>query len=287
MKIRPGAPYPLGATWDGGGANFAIFSENATSVELCLFNSPTDMVETVRYILPEQTDMVWHGYLPGILPGQLYGYRVHGPYAPEQGHRFNPNKVVFDPYAKAVGRMLQWGDEVYGYRVGDPATDLSFDVRDSAAHAPLAAVIDQAFTWGDDRMPKTPWHKTIIYELHIKGFTKLWKQLPEPLRGTYSALCSEEAIQYLVDLGVTAVEMMPVHHHPSERPLVERGLVNYWGYNTLAFFAPDVRYAMAASPVGTVREFKTSMSSTITPLKELIWARLFRCGESTMRPTTG
>jgi isoamylase len=256
MKIRPGKPYPLGATWDGAGVNFAIFSEHATRVELCLFDSAEATHESVRLALPEQTDMVWHGYLPGVLPGQLYGYRIHGPWEPEAGHRFNPNKVVFDPYAKAVGRATRWGDEMYGYTIGHPDADLHQDERDNAALAPLAAVIDPAFTWGDDRPPRTPWHKTIIYEAHVKGFTRLHPEVPERLRGTYSGLCSDPCLRHFKELGVTAVELMPVHHHAYERHLVERGLSNYWGYNTLAFFAPDVRYSSSGRPTGAVHEFK-------------------------------
>ncbi|HHN72800.1 MAG TPA: glycogen debranching enzyme GlgX, partial [Thermopetrobacter sp.] len=256
MKIRPGSPYPLGATWDGVGVNFAIFSEHATRVELCLFDSVDAERESVRIPLPERTDMVWHGYVPDLIPGQLYGYRVYGPWDPEQGHRFNPNKVVFDPYAKAVGRPLRWADELYGYTYGHPSADLKMDERDNAAWAPLAAVIDPAFTWGDDRRPNTPWHNTVIYEVHVKGFTKLHPEVPELLRGTYSGLASEPAIRHLKELGVTAVELMPVHHHAYERHLVEHNLSNYWGYNTLAFFAPDTRYAAATQPAEAVREFK-------------------------------
>ncbi len=256
MKLRPGKPYPLGATWDGAGVNFALFSEHATRVELCLFDSPEASRESVRISLPEQTDRVWHGYLDGVLPGQLYGYRVHGPWEPEAGHRFNAAKVVLDPYAKAVGRPLRWADELFGYAVGHPEADLHRDDRDNAAFAPLAAVIDPAFTWGDDRPPRTPWHKTVIYEVHVRGFSRLHPEIPEALRGTYSALCSEPAIQHLKELGVTAVELMPVHHHAYERHLAERGLSNYWGYNTLAFFAPDLRYASAPWPGSSVREFK-------------------------------
>src|SRR6188768_3432325 len=257
MKIRPGSPYPLGATWDGSGVNFAIFSEHALKVELCLFDSPDSARESVRITLPEQTDLIWHGYIPGILPGQLYGYRMHGPYAPEHGHRFNPNKVVLEPYARAIGRNIRWSDEVHGYRVKDPKEDLAFDTRDNAPFAMLAAVIDPAFTWGDDRRPRTPWHETVIYELHVKGFTRRHPRLPEAMRGTYAGLGSDEAIHHLKDLGVTAVELMPVHHHAYDRHLVERHLSNYWGYNTSAFFAPDIRYSMSKSSSGTVREFKT------------------------------
>ncbi len=255
MKIWPGRPFPLGATWDGRGVNFALFSEHATAVDLCLFDS-VESVEADRLRLPEHTDQIWHGYLPGILPGQLYGYRVHGAYEPSQGHRFNPNKVVLDPYAKSIGRTISWGDEMYGYRIGHPAGDLSFDDRDNAASALLAAVIDPAFTWGDDRSPRTPWHETVIYELHAKGFTMLQPDVPEPLRGTYAGLASEPVIRHLRQLGVTAVELMPVHHHASDRHLVDRGLSNYWGYNTSAFFAPNIRYAHAAAPTDSVREFK-------------------------------
>jgi len=256
MKIRPGNPYPLGATWDGAGVNFAIFSEHATRVELCLFDSPAAEHESARIPLPEQTDMVWHGYLPGVWPGQLYGYRVHGPWAPLEGHRFNPAKVVLDPYAKAIGRTLRWADELHGHVVGHPNEDLERDERDNAPWAPLAAVIDSSFTWGDDRRPGTAWHKTIIYEAHVKGFSKLHPDVPEPLRGTYSGFCSEAAIQHLKDLGVTAVELMPVHHHAYNRHLVENNLSNYWGYNTLAFFAPETSYGAVAQRVDVVREFK-------------------------------
>ncbi|HXH06259.1 MAG TPA: glycogen debranching protein GlgX, partial [Vicinamibacterales bacterium] len=258
LRVWPGSPYPLGATWDGVGVNFAIFSEHATRVDLCLFDSAEATAESVRIPLPEQTDMVWHGYLPDVRPGQLYGFRVHGPYAPQEGHRFNPAKLLLDPYAKAIGRRMRWHEALFGYPIGHPDADLAMDERDSAPYAPLAAVVDPAFTWGDDRPPRTPWHETIIYELHVKGFTKLNPHIPEPLRGTYLGLATEPAIQYLLDLGVTAVELMPVHHHADEWHLVQRGLVNYWGYNTLAYFAPDVRYA-ATPPerLEAIREFKT------------------------------
>jgi isoamylase len=257
MNLRPGRPYPLGATWDGLGVNFAIFSEHATNVELCLFDSADAIRESHRVALPEQTDQIWHGYIPGILPGQLYGYRVHGPYAPEHGHRFNPHKIVLDPYAKAIGRTIHWEDAMYGYKIGDATRDLSLDTRDNASSCLLAAVIDSAFTWGDDRKPNTPWHETIIYELHVKGFTQQHPGVPEALRGTYAGLASEASIMHLKRLGVTAVELMPVHHHAYDRHLVERGLTNYWGYNSAAFLAPNVRYAAANSATGSVREFKT------------------------------
>lgn len=250
-------PYPLGATWDGRGVNFALFSENATRVELCLFESAEQPYESLRVPLPEQTDRVWHGYFPDIKPGQLYGYRVYGPYEPKTGKRFNPNKVLLDPYAKAIGRDLHWHDSVYGYRIRDPKLDLSFDERDSAPFAPRAQVIDTSFTWGNDQLLKTPFHKTVIYELHVRGFTKLMPGVPDSLRGTYAGLATEAAINHLLKLGVTAVELMPVHHHVDEHNLVRRGLVNYWGYNTIAYFAPDLRYSSNPLPYFAVQEFKS------------------------------
>jgi glycogen operon protein len=234
-----------------------VFSEHATKVELCLFDAPESTREAVRVALPEKTDLIWHGYLPGVLPDQLYGYRIHGPYEPERGHRFNPNKVVLEPYAKAIGRTIKWSDEMHGYRVGSPEEDLTFDDRDNAPYSVLAAVVDPAFTWGGDRQPRTPWHETVIYELHVKGFTRRHPAIPARLQGTYAGLGSEEAIRHIQDLGITAVELMPVHHHAYDRHLVERGLINYWGYNTTAFFAPDIRYSMSPTPSGSVREFKT------------------------------
>ena len=259
MRLWPGRPYPLGATWDGAGVNFALFSEHAVKVELCLFDSIDDRKERHTVHLREQTDMVWHGYLPDVEPGQLYGYRVYGPYDPAQGHRFNPNKIVLDPYAKAIGRDVRWDDSVFGYQVGKD--DLSFDSRDNAAFAPLASVIDTAFTWGDDRPPRTPWHKTLIYEGHVVGLTARHPEVPEDRRGTYAGVTTEPVIQHLLDLGVTAVELLPVHYHLNDRQLVERGLTNYWGYNTLNFFAPHVAYASRASPRKSVAEFKSMVRS--------------------------
>jgi glycogen operon protein len=256
MRVWPGRPYPLGATWDGAGVNFALFSENARVVELCLFDGPDATKDSCRIQLREQTDQVWHVYLPDVLPGQLYGYRVYGNYEPAQGHRFNSNKIQLDPYAKAIGRDVRWDDSLFGYKLGDPNADLSLDDRDSAAFAPLACVIDTAFTWGDDRPPRTPWHKTLIYELHVKGMTKLHPDVPEKLRGTYNGLASEAVIRHLTELGVTAVELMPVHHHIDDRHLEEKGRANYWGYNTLGFFAPDLRYATAQEPLQAVQQFK-------------------------------
>jgi glycogen operon protein len=234
--------------------NFAIFSEHGTRVELCLFDSLDAESEALTIPLTEQTDMVWHGYLPDVLPGQLYGYRIHGPYAPHQGLRFNPNKLVLDPYAKVIGRTVRWNDSLFGFRMG--TDDTTFDKRDSAPYAPLSAVVDTAFTWGDDRPLRTPWHRTLIYELHVKGFSRLNPLVPEPLRGTYLGLASEASIKHLTALGVTAVELMPVHHHTDEWHVAQRGLRNYWGYNTLSYFAPDIRYSSSSSPMEAVREFK-------------------------------
>src|SRR3984885_11110778 len=256
MRVWPGRPYPLGATWNGSGVNFAIFSEHATKIELCLFNDADDKKESQRIELKEQTDLVWHCYLPEIVPGQIYGYRVYGPYEPDKGHRFNPNKILLDPYAKAIARDTKWADELFGYKLDDPNADLSFDERDSAEFAPLACVVDTAFVWGDDKPPQVPAHKSLIYELHVKGFTKLHPEVPEELRGTYAGLGTEPVLDHLKSLGVTAVELLPVHHHVDERHLLEKKLKNYWGYNSLAFFAPDSRYVATHFEQQPVQHFK-------------------------------
>lgn len=256
FRVWPGRPSPLGAFWDGQGVNFALFSENAAKVELCFFESVNSTKEFCRILMPEYTDRIWHCYIPDAGPGELYGYRVYGPYRPDAGHRFNPNKVVLDPYAKAIGRRVKWSDEMFGYEIGNPRQDLSFDRRDNAAFAPLGVVIDQSFDWKTDTLLRIPWHRLIIYELHIKGFTRLHPQVPRELKGTYAAMASEPVIRYLKDLGVTAVELLPVHHHIDDRHLVEKGLANYWGYNTLSFFAPDSRYVSSAAAQDGVNEFK-------------------------------
>ena len=256
MRVWPGDPYPLGATWTGVGVNFALFSAHATTVELCLFDSPDASKERTRIELTEQTDETWHAFLPDARPNQLYGYRVHGRYEPAAGHRFNPNKVVLDPYAKSVARTIRWADEMFGYTVGHPDADLSFDQRDNGAYAPIAAVVDPAFTWGNDRPPRTPWHDTVIYEMHVRGFSIRHPDIPEPLRGTYEALTTEAALEHLTKLGVTAVELMPIHHHARDRYLEEKGLTNYWGYNSYGYFAPERRFAASKTPAGAVREFK-------------------------------
>lgn len=256
FTLWPGRPYPLGATWDGEGVNFALFSEHAEKVELCLFD-PHSLREVERIALTEQTDRVWHGYLPQARPGLLYGYRVSGPYLPEQGHRFNPNKLLLDPYAKAIVGKLRWSDAHFGYKVGHRKEDLSFDRRDNAFGMPKCKVIDPAFTWGDDRPPRTPWHETVIYELHLKGFTELHPDISPHLRGTYGALATPPVIEHLKKLGVTAVELMPVHAFIDDRHLLEKGLKNYWGYNSIGYFAPDMRY----SATGSIKEFKTMVKT--------------------------
>ncbi|HZL34732.1 MAG TPA: glycogen debranching protein GlgX [Tepidisphaeraceae bacterium] len=253
-RIWPGKPYPLGATWDGAGVNFAIFSEHAAKVEICLFDSAENDHETECLRLPECTDMVWHGYFPDLEPGQLYGFRVHGPYDPGKGHRFNPNKVVLDPYAKGIGRDVRWDDALFGYQVG--SDDLTFDTRDNGAFCPLASVIDSAFTWGDDKPLRTPWHKTLIYEGHVRGLTMRHPGVSERQRGTYAGIASEAMIQHMLSLGVTAIELLPVHYHLNDRHLVETGMTNYWGYNTLGFFASHLDYASKYSPRHSVQEFK-------------------------------
>jgi glycogen operon protein len=256
MRIWPGHPHPLGATWDGLGVNIAVFSEHATAVDLCLFENHGATRESARLRLPERTDHVWHGYLPDVRPGQLYGFRVHGPYVPQQGHRFNAHKVLLDPYAKSVGRTLVWSDANFGFASPGLDEDREPDVRDNAAFAPLGVVIDPSYTWGDDRPPRTPWHDTVIYELHVKGFTQRHPDVPPALRGKFLGLASDPAIQHLKSLGVTAVELMPVHCHADDRHLAALGLPNYWGYNSAAYFAPDVRYASQAGSMAAVREFK-------------------------------
>ncbi|WP_370650118.1 glycogen debranching protein GlgX [Oscillochloris sp. ZM17-4] len=260
-SIWPGRPYPLGATWDGQGVNFALFAERANRVELCLFESADSPHASMRITMPERSDGVWHVYLPNLRPGQLYGYRVYGPYNPDQGLRFNPNKLLIDPYAKAISGDIIWDDAVFGYAIGHPDGDRSFDERDSAPFMPRSVVIDNSFPWGDDRHPRTPLHQSVIYELHVGGFTMLHPELPEPLRGTYAGLATPPVIDYLRSLGVTAVELLPVHQYLDDRQLTERGLRNYWGYNTIGFFAPDPRYSLSGASGEQVREFKSMVKS--------------------------
>ena len=250
--VWPGKPYPLGANWDGEGVNFALFSEHAEAVELCLFDQ-AGRRELHRVRIKEQTDQVWHCYLPEARPGLLYGYRVHGPYEPNKGHRFNPHKLLLDAYAKQIVGDLKWSDSHFGYRIGSRNVDLSMDRRDSAPGMLKAVVIDPAFTWGTDRAPRTPWHKSVIYEMHVRGFTIQHPKVAASLRGTYAGLATAPVIDHLLKLGVTAIELMPVHDFVDDRRLIERGLRNYWGYNTIGFFAPMSRYLATSS----ITEFKT------------------------------
>jgi glycogen operon protein len=256
MKIRPGSPYPLGATWDGEGVNFALFSENATGVELCLFEGSKGNDEMGRVRVTEQTDLVWHAYLPGIRPGQRYGYRVHGPYEPERGHRFNPAKLLIDPYARAIDGHVRWNELIFGYTLDHADADLSKDERDSASAVPKSLVVDEASPMVDPHQLRYPWNGRPIYELHVRGFTIRHPEVPEELRGTYSGLASPAVIEYLRGLGVTSVELMPVHQFVSDGMLQARGLTNYWGYNSIGFFAPDVRYASRGRLGEQVDEFR-------------------------------
>lgn len=257
IDVWRGAPYPLGATWDGAGVNFALFSRHATKVELCLFDGMVGPGREVRIPVQEYSDEVWHCYLPSCRPGQHYGYRVHGPYEPAAGHRFNPHKLLLDPYGKAVTGGVQWDDAVYGYRIGAEEADLALDERDSAPFMPRNVVIDPAFSWGQDLRPNTPWQDTVIYELHVKGFTIQHPKVPAELRGTYAGLTHPAVLEHLHELGITAVELMPVHHFARDRQLQEKGLTNYWGYNTISFFAPDPGYSSSGSMGQQVTEFKT------------------------------
>jgi isoamylase len=252
VPVREGRPFPLGATWDGLGVNFALFSANATRVEVCLFDNDGN-TETERFDLPEYTDEVWHGYLPDARPGTVYGFRVHGPYEPDAGHRFNPHKLLIDPYARQLVGTLKWNDAVFGYTIGSPDKDLSFDERDSAPFVPKSRVIDPAFTWGGEQRPRIPWDQTIVYEMHLKGFTQLNQRVPQEFRGTFSGLKDAWVIDYLRRLGVTSIELMPIHAYFDDRYLVDKGLRNYWGYNTIAFFAPEPRY-MATGFANEVKE---------------------------------
>ena len=251
MQIWPGSAYPLGATYDGSGTNFALFSEVAERVELCLFDA--DGTE-VRLDLPEMDGFVWHAFLPGAEPGQRYGYRVHGPYDPSRGHRCNPSKLLLDPYAKAIDGKFHWGQALFSYNFGDPQSP---NIEDSAAAMPKSVVINPYFDWGTDRPPKRQYAESVIYEAHVKGFTYQHPEIPAELRGTYSAIGHPVMIDHLRSLGVSAIELMPVHHFANDSTLIERGLSNYWGYNTIGFLAPDSKYSSSTSPGGQVQEFKS------------------------------
>jgi glycogen operon protein len=245
MRLDDGSPAPLGATWDGRGVNFALFSAHGTAVDLCLFD-PTGRRETDQIRLRRRTDQIWHGYIPDLRPGQLYGYRVHGPYDPRSGHRFNPHKLLIDPYARQLAGRIRWHDALFGYRPSAHRADLTMDRRDSAPMMPKCVVEDPSHHWGDDRPPRRPWTETVIYEAHVKGLTERHPEVPAAMRGTYAALGHPAVIEHLVRLGITAVELLPIHAFADDRFLVEKGLRNYWGYSTLAYFAPEPRYLSEA-----------------------------------------
>ncbi len=257
VKTWLGYPYPLGATWLGDGVNFALFSETAASVELCLFDNIEATEENIRIPLTEHTDQVWHVFLPEVRPGQLYGFRVSGPYDPERGLRFNNSKLLLDPYAKAIAGEVTWADEMFGYVIGGEDEDLTQDFRDDAWGVPKSVVINNAFDWHDDRRLGIPLHRSVIYEVHVKGFSKLWHDVPQELRGTYAALGSPAAIDYFKKLGVTTVELLPVHAHIDDKVLIDRSLTNYWGYNTIGFFAPHAQYSSSGQLGEQVVEFKS------------------------------
>jgi isoamylase len=252
----PGNPYPLGATFNGKGVNFAIYAANATKVELCLFKTAQDEVEYAKIELTERTHEIWHTFIPHLKPGQLYGYRVHGQYDPSNGQRFNPNKLLIDPYAKAISGTIEWSDALFGYNLLDEEKDLTFNEADSAPYIPKSVVINPAFDWEDDCSPKYAYHESIIYETHVKGFTMLNPDIPEEIRGSYAAIGHPVTIEYLKKLGVTAIELLPVHHFVTDWGLKDKGLTNYWGYNTIGFFAPDVRYSSSGTLGEQVIEFK-------------------------------
>lgn len=264
-RIREGLPYPLGATWDGLGVNFAIFSAHATKVELCLFDS-TGEVELERIELPEYTDEIWHVYLPDAHPGMVYGYRVHGPYKPEEGHRFNPNKLLIDPYAKQLVGELKWSEALFGYTIGHPDGDLSFDERDSAPFVPKCKVIDPAFTWGNHRPVRIPWDSTVIYEAHLRGISMRHPDVAEDARGTFAGMMNAGVLKHIQQLGVTSVELLPIHAFVNDQHLLEKGMNNYWGYNSIAFFAPHPRYLAS----GHINEFKEMVAHLHDANLELI-----------------
>lgn len=254
LELWPGYAHPLGAKWDGEGTNFALFSENATRVELCLFD---EQDRETRISLDEHYNFIWHGYVPGIQPGQRYGYRVYGEFDPERGHRFNPNKLLIDPYAKAIAGDLKYGEAIFGYPWGEPNDDLLYSELDDAEMMPKCIVVDESFDWQGDRRLNIPWHETVIYEVHVKGFTKLHPDVPKSLRGTYAGLAHPAAIAHLKSLGISAVELLPVHHYNAcPGHLVDKGLRNYWGYDSIGYFAPYSGYSASGIEGQQVREFK-------------------------------
>lgn len=255
-KNYPGRPYPLGATYDGKGINFALFAKHADGVELCLFTSDESDAKEERVPMKERSHDIWHIYLPDLKPGQKYGFRVYGPYNPAEGHRFNHHKLLIDPYAKAIAGAIKWHESIFGYDLESEEKDTSFNEQDSAPYIPKSVVIDSSFDWGDDKKPNTLYHKTIIYETHVKGFTISHKEIPEDIRGTYAAIGHPITIKYLQELGVTAIELMPIHQFVNDGHLQDNGLNNYWGYNTIGFFAPDVKYSSTGVNGEQVTEFK-------------------------------
>jgi len=268
--IRAGARAPMGANWDGQGVQFAVYAGHAEAVQLCLFD-PGGRAELQRLALPDCTDGVWHGYVPGLAPGQLYGYRAHGPYQPEQGHRYNANKLLLDPYARRIAGALRWSDALYGYRVGSPRADLSFDRRDSAPFVPKGMVTSEAFDWGDDHAPRTPWSQTVIYEAHLRGLTMGLTGIADAQRGSAAALGHERTVEYLRSLGITAIELLPIHSFIGDRALVERGLLNYWGYNTLGYFAPEPRYLSGGDPDELKRAIRALHAAGIEVLLDVVY----------------
>ncbi len=272
-RAAPGLPHPLGATWDGEGVNFALFSANAEKVELCLFDEGG---ERERVELVERSGDVWHGYLPEARPGLLYGYRVYGPYDPRRGHRFNHNKLLLDPYARALAGQLRWSDANFGYCVGSPRADLSFDSSDDANAVPKCIVVDPAFDWGEDRHPRTPWPESVIYEAHLKGYTARHPGVPEALRGTAAGFASEAAVEHLLRLGVTAVELLPVQAALTPRWLAEQGRSNYWGYGTVGFFAIDPRFLGGGGPTEFRRMVARLHAAGIEVILDVVYNH---CGE--------
>jgi glycogen operon protein len=259
--IRPGRPEPLGATWDGSGVNFAVFSEHAAGIELCLFAKGVPDAEIARVQLTSKTGHIWHAYLPGLKPGQLYGYRAHGPYSPAQGLRFNPGKLLLDPYAKAFSGGIKLSEIHHDYKITQKGGETAPDARDSGAYMPKCVVVDGSFNWGKDSPPNIPWSRTVIYELHVRGFTALHPRVPEELRGTYTGLTAPPVLDHLRSLGVTTLELLPIHQSVSEKRLLENGLGNYWGYNPVGYFAPDMRFSSAGVPGGQVNEFKSMVKT--------------------------
>src|SRR5690606_33847503 len=281
-RMQAGLPYPLGVTVDGFGANFAVFSAHADTVELCLFDS-NGKRELARYVLPECTDESWHGYLPDVLPGQLYGYRVHGLYQLERGHRFNPHKLLLDPYARGLHGQLRWNDALYGYKTGSGRADLSFDRRDSAQYMPKGVITDDAFHWGRDQSPDISWDQTVIYEAHLRGLTMQADNIPVHERGTFAALADPYVIDHMVKLGITSLELLPIHAVLQDRRLVEKGLRNYWGYNTLSYFAPEPFYLSDGSLNEIRRAIRQLHLAGIEVILDVVYNHT--CEEGELGPT--